>query len=299
MAARAVDAIADPLLRAFVEGLVKDADAGQRFEQFMHLIEAFMERTLPGGVIEKSSLVSMIGRPLALVHAEARFERKGGPILNPHWLTMEDALEALPRSFDEAAKAVGDTAKSPEASVRIGSRLLPDDGVVGYYVDPDMRTIHATEKVEIAAGFTHAIKGGLTLEAPLGDEAAPGAARLTFLLDPRGKIYLGADLLPVTTSALAPEDYEEELGRLPAVVRAAPVLVASSEALRSVLAGANPTGEKARIDLPVPVGTPDARAALHVDGAEFAVEPTRAMSAALGDIAAVEGTLVLSTLLQG
>jgi hypothetical protein len=314
----------DPVLADFLAPLVGKQQAVEHFDALIAQVDAALARTLPPGMLDRTSTASILGRPLALVPADVGIARRGGPIADPQWFTRAGAdapytvengdPEQVRSALDEVAAAR--RAPGVEVAVRVGSRALPDDGVIGWYEGGFTGALRRGAKLDTdparATGDT------FTLRAPGAREAPP--TRVTFLLDPHGKIYLEPvrpvlkdgketfrpDLLPVRVLGLLPEWYEDELRRLQAVVRVAPVLLPSHAVLREITAGGTLAPDKAAVRLPVPAvslgrtATPvsgDVVAELSLDlGSARPSVPVGAVSGAasvpLVDVAAIEGLIV-------
>jgi hypothetical protein len=283
--------IEDPTLRAFVTALT-DATA---FDRFMVLADEALARTLPARSEADPAPAALIGRPLALVRATVQFERRGGPVLTGSWLANTYNFNKY--MAGGAAFIEQEQRRRRTVSVTVGSKHLPDDGLVGY-----QEQAGPIEKTLKLAGDAKA----LTMELP---GAGPAAAKVvSFLLDPHGKVYLDPGVLPVTAFSLPPEMYEDVLSRLPAVLRVDPVLVGSHADLRA-FPGPDPA-KRPHLELPLPVGvrTPEAReratdgtskparpSARFISGG-VAVEVDPAAPAPLvptGEVAAADGMLII------
>lgn len=298
----------DESLRRFVERLVQTPDdtssvKRDRFERLKGVIDDALVRTHPSGSSQRFSTASLLGRPLALVRAELKVERRGGRTLDPRWLGDDTVTRALAAAFTKTAHenltrelAVGAVA-AERVSITVGSRYVPDDGLIGYYVDhaDDLRQTLKTDPQGAPK---------IELTAPLLDPSAP--CFLDLLLDPRGRVQLDPDVLPAVSFSLAPEWYEDDLQRLPAVLRVAPVLLAGPSMLDALTA----PGEGPRLDLPLPAGSAraDTRDAskgvgaprFSVNGAELGVESTAPVPVvAEGEVAAADGLLILHTTSTG
>jgi hypothetical protein len=277
-APKSVDDIEDPVLGAFLQPLVGGPDALLRLNETMQLIDEALARTLPPQSSTTTSSASMLGRPLVLLQARVCVKRRGGPIVEP-------AALLSPTSDTDGKNAIN-------VPIWIGAQDLPDDGVIGFHVGNTPTLMDRTAKLQMGPP-----KGlpSFTLNASRESESTP----LTLLMDPRGKIYLESEILPVTTVHLSPEWIDDVAQKLPAVMRMAPALIHSHALLRSVLrpnAGSAP----ASIDLPLPIGSRrdaqnDASAVLSTgQGIDVSVKPI-STSGILPErqIAAIEGILIL------
>lgn len=222
-----VENLVDSIVRDFLTPLVGGADALQRFDISMQQLEEALARTLPAQSMALMSPARLLGRPLALVHARMRMERRGGA-----WMDPTDA----PWTGTQSAPPL--LRKMP---IWIGSQTMHDDGILGYCVGARSSTISPPAKFMANAP-------SFEIDVP---SSAEGVA-LTLLTDPYGTLYFQSDMLPVQTIRLLPEWYENVVQRLPVVLEIAPALLPSHALLRSVL---SPGASGASIELPLPMGT--------------------------------------------
>jgi hypothetical protein len=311
-------AVEDEALRRFVTRLVAvegDDEAAQkqkraRFKALLQQIDAALPRTQPGGAPDGNSPAALLGRPLALVRVGLSVERRGGPTFNPGWLSSS-ILANLKANFDAVLCKYRPHDKKEVVSVAIGSRYLPDDGVIGYYLD-GQDDLRKTRKLDPAAPPVALQVPG---HVPADLQRVPGYKPLSpqgvdLLLDPRGKIHLEPDLLPAAVAGLAPEWYADDLRGLRAVVRVTSVLVGGPADL---LPG--PAGARRRVDLPLPAGSgkravelsptsapagkeavapPPPEVLLRIRGADIDVAPAPPLSAVPGgEVAAADGFLIV------
>ena len=278
--------VADQTLDELIGSLLPPA-GGKRAAAFMRTAKQALARPRPKAPPAGSSTASLCGRPLLLVRAELGLERRGGAILDPRWFTDAAKLGALAHKLDEEVDNA--RASRQSLSVELGCPR-PDNGVIGCWQDlaqPDQQTLK------------------LALRLPLSGQPVP--VPLMMLIDPLGKIYLEseADCLPIQTAALEAEWFEEELRKLPAVLRIGPVLFDSPDTLEQAL---SPHAAAARLDLPLPTAVGQAEPQTNGDArghavlsllqgdtlTELALEPGRPLPP-LSDreVAAAEGLLIL------
>lgn len=260
----------DPALAAFVDA-VKDAAS---FDQFMVMADSALARTLPARGQGVASPAALVGRPLALVRASIGFERRGGPMLDTNGLRSDYLFDKL--------VAQGPQRSPQKAGVTVGCRHLPEDGLI--CLQDGARLV-----------WTAKLATGARLELELPGVAQPALKEVTFLLDPHGKVYVDPEVLPVVDFSLPPEQYEDVLARLPAVLRVDPVLVGSHTDLRAFLAPIVPGTNRPHLDLPLAAGRSAAPAArFAIAGVAIEVDP--AAPAALvpnGEVAASDGVLIM------
>lgn len=267
--------IADPELAKFVRQFVENPDAARHFDDTLKLIDDALARTTCAHSIADGSTASMLGRPLVLLRANVRLERRGGPTVDPGALvTQLEERSAAPMAVP----------------IWIGSRHLPDDGVIGYRIGDQPGPLEPTAK--LAFGPPEG-PPSFTVEAPAN--TAPVA--LTLLLDPHGKVYLESEILPVTILRLSPEWFEDAGRALPAVIRMAPALITSHAQLRAISRASesqsDASASSVHVDLPLPVDEPQA-ILFTGDGLDVPVEPIL-QTGRIPDrqVAAIEGTLVI------
>ncbi len=254
-----LDVIEDATLADFARGLT--ADSGERFDALMELLDEGLMRTFPPGALDGASPAAVLGRALALVTVDVDIERAGGAAVDPAWLRGPAVAAALAKqaSTDEAfeaevlaaLKAAREETPARHVAVRVGCREVLDDGVLGYWVGSADGAIRRTAKLEVPPKKGRDTTPGertLRLEVPRFD-AAP-KQRLVLLMDPHGRVYLEPEALPVTSLPLPPDGYQASLRRLPAVLKLAPVLVASNAELRALL-GDEGAGAAQALALPI------------------------------------------------
>lgn len=267
-------------------------DAEKRFKQILDLFDRALPRTHPSNAHGTSSIAAQVGRPLVLVRAEIALERRGAPIADPA------SFEFDPNTGHIKAFAANVPIREAEERVlvRIGSRFLPDDGVVGYYLDGRDELIETAKTSENGA-------------TPMNLSAAAPGVLVDFIMDPRGRIHLVPDILAATTFRLAPEWYEDSLRRLPAVLRVAPVLFGPG------LDFATSWNDATHVDLPIvapataqnatattnPTPSKSTEAAVitarfSVKGMQIPVDPTPPLSMlSQGEVTAAEGLVIVGT----
>lgn len=272
------DDIVDPVLATFVQPLVGDANALLRFNATLQHIDDALARTIPPQSMTATSTASMLGRPLVLVQARVRIERRGSPIVEP----------AVPTGPSAAPSTIA----SVNIPIWIGARSLPDDGVIGFQYDDAFKPLERTAKLGLGPPTG---PPSFTIEMPGSSESAT----LTLLMDPRGKIYLESEILPVFALRLPEEWINDVAQNLPAVLRVAPALLHSHALLRSILITSDDS-PRASIDLPLPVGAAsstenDAQAILFA-GRGIDVPVKRISTGVVvpeRQVAAIEGILVI------
>lgn len=294
--------VADPCLRAFVERLVHApgelaSPKSERFEALKQSLDDALSRTWPGGSDASASVASILGRPLALVRARVGIERRGGPIVDPNCLRSDSWLRMSPTEFDDAVLDRLRAQPPRSASITLGARYIPDDGLVGYYAVGSDRGDDSAQ-LELTAKTLGEKAPKLTLPLPRAESMS--TRTLDLLLDPRGRVHLEGDIVPGTAFALSPQWYEETLRRLPAVMRVTSALVDSAAPFAPDVKPA----DRGRMRLPLPAATqsrggdaPRSDATLSSGGIDFGVDPVAQIGAVEpGEAAVVDGVLAVGAL---
>lgn len=239
----------DSVLHELVSSLLAEDEkegpsASDRLRQLLSQIEQGVRRMRPRIAVGGTATAAQLGRPLVLVSAEVRLERRGRDIYLPQ------GRSAL-----------------PAVKVEIGSDHA-DDGVIGFWSgaladnDKPLRTATTGHYAEMPAAVPRTLRSTTEGDGRAAIQLDSGQPTfLTLLMDPTAKIYLKPEHLPTKAVTLESEWFESTLRQLPAVASVAPVLFDSYQTLRAALThGAEPVS----VDLPLPVvprgGHPDGKA---------------------------------------
>ncbi|TDC78375.1 hypothetical protein [Streptomyces hainanensis] len=202
-----------PKLYAFLNSLL---GAPARFRALL----ATMDGALPtiGRAAEAATPhASLVGRPLALVTAQAAMELDGQPVTDPSWQYVFDQQAA-----DRQRRAFLDR----RWPVRLGEANRVGDALVGYYVEDDWTALYAPRPPADLRGYVHsAAPGGATVDLAMDSRAT----RLTLLLDPYAPVHAACGILPVQALALPADIIQGPLSRLRAAFRAGPLLTTSRD----------------------------------------------------------------------
>lgn len=194
--------IDNPHLQAMVNGVI---GAGPRsdaaLEALVDLVDTALWTIDPSGGWADEELPVLIGRPLAVVRAELVLDVQGRPAYSQAW---QDTGSSVTDGFDRVP-----------FPVRLGSAELLDDGLVGYYLNDDYRQIQTVHGPGPAASYV----GDRMPTLPVG-----GAALLTLLMDPRGKVHAASGILPVAECGLPDEFSTPALSAMRLLFRCGPVL---------------------------------------------------------------------------
>jgi len=179
---------------------------GQLFKQgpavfagFLAAIDETLWTTAPAGVAFENGLATLIGRPLALVRAQAGFELLSGPRRDPSWRY----------TFDSQPNALG----ACKLAVELGGQAWLDDGLVGYFEETEYEKFFVVAQAGAPeGGYLHTIGEGDNHLSLAADGSA--GAHLSLLLDPRAPVHASTPVLPGTSLALPARAVEAALARL-------------------------------------------------------------------------------------
>jgi hypothetical protein len=195
----------------------------------------------PGGRGEDEDLSVLVGRPLAIVRAEASLRLRGlAPWSQDWWTTFAVDAGHLPDRGQPAPLAAVDGGVGAfEWPVRLGDQTSRGDGLVGYFADDAADPAATWSTFNAVAVPPDATSGYLcqigadgdyvmlraiddTVTAP--DPAQAQIARLTMLVDPRGAVHAFSGLLPVATVELPRAFAVGPLAAMSYVFRSGPLL---------------------------------------------------------------------------
>jgi hypothetical protein len=233
-APQSVAAIENAYVRGMLEALCARTDEGTGVSGLLQTIDETLWAVDPGGAGKDQDLSVLVGRPLAVVRGELSLRLRGLPAdAQDWWTTFADTSGAadVPVGLGEVDGGVtGFT-----WPVRLGSRALRSDGLIGYFADDDYATFHAVHVPEgVKTPYLSQIGAGgdyLRLRAIDDTVTAPDPAqdqlhRLTMLVDPRGSVHAFSGLLPVASVELRPPLTKPALQRMAYLFRAGPLLTA-------------------------------------------------------------------------
>lgn len=203
--------IANAHLRDFVQSLLALQQNGGALIDLLHAIDLTLSGVAPESA-DQLALAALVGRPLALVCAQLAYAVQGNPPVNQAW----------------AKTGLNDTGllKQVTFPVQLGSADLLDDGVMGYFLGTDYQRFHAVHPID------HPTGSGYVDYQPVSLSYADGAtARLTLILDPRGKVHAISDILPTLEVVLPDRFVTDPLAKMVITFRTGPILT-SPEQLR-------------------------------------------------------------------
>lgn len=231
-----LDAIANPLLRSFIESLCAQSlvvPANQLQDQFFETGLTAMLRvidtvrgTLDPSVKTQDRKVRLIGEPIAVLAARLNFE---GSASSPAELTQNPVLLTAPPAL-------------PTISVRIGDVTRPDDGVLGCFIagpTPAEGRFAPVSTEAAAKAIFNGLINGVAYDLQTGLEVAHDfildqEARfqitanqprdIVILADIRGGLYATCGVLPRKKISLPKEFLDTALRNMEPTFRVGPIM---------------------------------------------------------------------------
>jgi hypothetical protein len=225
--------------------LMARTDNGAGFWDFFQAIDETLWTITPRDQNPDADLSVLVGRPLAIVRAEVALQLRGTAYVSQDWW---NTFDVDPNNLPDATQpaplgAVDGGVTQPLWQVRLGSAALPDDGVVGYFLDDPAsaaQTWATFNSVVLPAGATSGYVQPIgpgnylqlrftddTVQSP--DPAQQQLARLTLLVDPRGTLHAFSGLLPVTQTQVPAVFVTPPLNKISYLFRAGPFLTSPDE----------------------------------------------------------------------
>lgn len=251
-APQTVGDIPNQYVRAMLEALTARADDGAGFSDFLQVIDETLWTINPQGQRTDQNLSVLIGRPLAVVRAEASLNLRGVRYFNQDWwntfgVDFSNEGDNLPDATQPAPATTPDGGvESLSWPVRLGSHALRDDGLVGYYFDDPAaadKTFKVFNTVNLPSGSQTdylkqigAADNYLRLRCIDDTVGTPDPAQnqicgLTMLVDPRGSVHAFTGLLPVARLSIPSQYVTPALQTMYYTFRAGPFLT-SPDAVR-------------------------------------------------------------------
>lgn len=246
-----VDRIPNVYVRGILDALDQRADSGQAFFDFFQAIDETLWTINPRGRFQDLDLSVFVGRPLAIVRAELSLKLNGLPYENQDWwntFVFPDPLQ----DGDDGTHPVPLGARDGGLgnylwSIRLGSQVLRDDGLIGYYVDDSgglADSFHVFNSVVLPDGMQTTY---LRQIGPVGPprpgttanyislrfiddtvvQPDPGkneVCRITMLVDPQGSVHGFSGLLPAVSRSVPSTLAKPALARMAYLFRAGPFL---------------------------------------------------------------------------
>lgn len=243
---------ANPYIYGIFNDLAQRGDNGEGFSDFLRVIDESLWGINPRGRRKDQDLSVLIGRPLAVVRTSLTLAVKGLPYTNQDWWNVYQISGAAEPDRDTFSPYLFDTGgiESHSWPVRLGSRVLSKDGLIGYYVDdpqhPDptdsnnttFTTFNSVYQIDSQSGYLKPIGEDNYVSLRFIDDslATPDPSqdqvhRLTLLLDSRGSMHAFTGLLPTVELTLPDRYVVPALAKMYYLFRAGPFLTAP-EAVR-------------------------------------------------------------------
>ncbi|HZO25856.1 MAG TPA: hypothetical protein VFH48_07670, partial [Chloroflexota bacterium] len=117
-------------------------DNGIGFSDFLQVVDETLWSINPPGDRNDHDLAVLVGRPLAIVRAELSLKLSGLPVVNQDWwnLFTPDSIDTDDPTQPAQLAAIDGGVSSFQWPVRLGSHVLRDDGLIGYFVDDPAAT---------------------------------------------------------------------------------------------------------------------------------------------------------------
>jgi hypothetical protein len=189
----------NPHLEALITGVLTAANPGAALADLMTTIEDASWAIAPAGT-DAAQLSTLIGFPVAVARAQLLLELAGNPATSQLWAdTGQDHDGGITQA---------------SFPVELGSSSLDDDGLVGYFLDPDPGQLSSPYGPS-ASGYVTQSPVTLTIGQP---------TPLTLLLHPQGSVHAFTGLLPPVTATLAPQFQLAPLHATEVTFRTGPLL---------------------------------------------------------------------------
>jgi len=197
----AEDTIQNQHLKAFEDFVLSlDLDEGREFDKLLNqAVESTGQR-----VPEENPAVSvLIGRPLALVRAELRFEADGLPALD-----QEKSWIAPPASPEDVDKVLNPSLPVPwpnrfmvtgnvedvSCPIRLGDRRSASDGLVGFFIGDSGSSPFYASRGFVFSKDTEKLGKLTSLQNLLLDGRQ--SLKVTLLMDPQARVHATSGVLP-------------------------------------------------------------------------------------------------------
>lgn len=231
-APQTVGAIKNRYLREMLQALVGRNDAGTGFYDLLKVIDETLWAVDPGGAGTDKDLAVLVGRPLAVVRAAISLRLHGLAATSEDWGTTFTSTSGA-SDVPVPLGAIDGGVTGMTWPVRLGSRALREDGLIGYFTDDAYDTLHAVHvpadvhtpyisQIGVADDYLHLRPIDDSVTAP--DPSLDQLHRLTMLVDPRASVHAYSGVLPVTSVQLAPSSVKPALRQMAYLFRAGPLL---------------------------------------------------------------------------
>lgn len=209
-------------LAGFINELLALEDKDTALSAFLEQIDKTTWITDPLGARNQRGLSALIGRPMALVRASVTMELQGLPI---------PAFDfEQPEAYDLSKNANPLGLLDIAFPYFVGSSILPNNGLIGYFDEKDDATSYRTFHVvtDHSSVDTDYITDQQVLKTKLNHAYTASEnqdrKKLSLLLDYRGSIHLISGLLPVFELNLAPKYTRDALSNMEVTFRTGPLI---------------------------------------------------------------------------
>jgi hypothetical protein len=205
-------AITNPLLAAVINTyLLNSASGVANLQTLLSVMDETLSSFHPPIAGSVTSMAAAIGNPVAVVNARITVRLSGAPALS----------QFIPGAG--VTNTIGDAAAFI-VPFQLGSIVLPEDGLLGYFVNGDF-----TDLLSLAPsgakqmGVLPASAAQFSLPLVSNGPAAPSAP-LVLLMDPRGSVHVSTGCFPVLEVKLPQRDVAAALANMLVTFQAGPVL---------------------------------------------------------------------------
>ncbi|TGK02625.1 hypothetical protein EHQ53_13460 [Leptospira langatensis] len=211
-------AFANSHIREFASNILgKDSDF---LGAFIRTLDRSLQFIEPQNFGETTSLVQLVGRPIAVVRAKLKLELKGNPVQNQSWSSLQ---------YNISSQNGPDIAGFTDVSfpLRLGSALQYEDGLVGFYLEEKAKTDFSNFYSSHSDGSDPTIV--VPSETTITLKPDPGADPSTvfLLMDPRAAIHATTGILPKKRIDIPRYHYAPALEQMSVTFFAAPILTRS------------------------------------------------------------------------
>jgi hypothetical protein len=202
-------AIANPLLADVINTYLLNASGGvANLQRLLTVIDETLSSFRPPIAGSVTSMAAAIGNPVAVVSAKVTVRLNGAPALSQFIASST------------VQNTIGDAATF-NVPFQLGSILLPEDGLLGYFVNGDFNTLLSlAPSTATALDAVPANAAQFTVPLVSQDPSAP----LVLLMDPRGSVHVSTGCLPVLEVKLPQRDVAAALANMLVTFQAGPVL---------------------------------------------------------------------------
>jgi len=196
------DKIPNLHLRSVITGLIAaQKQSNASFDNFMRVIDETLWLVDPLGGRSDPDMAVLIGRPLAVVRLKVGLDLEGDAFTNQSWA---DTFTANDNSVTKTSFAL-----------KLGSLVLHEDGLIGYYCDGGFQTfnsVHFPSDLDTGSTYVKAIGGKPGNYLSITPNGAENF--VTLLMDPRGSVHGATGIVPVKEISLPNNFFEEVLSSM-------------------------------------------------------------------------------------